>query len=93
MLTGDGTVGGSLLEWKPYGPRLLRARFNSKFTKLSVIVCSAPTEEVKDQFYEQLQAIVENIPAHNMLPVIGDMHARNGSNNTNRERINGKRRT
>ena len=66
-----GTVGRSLLEWEPYGPRLLRARFNSKFTKLSVIVCYAPTEEaeeeVKDQFYEQLQAIVENVPAHDML--------------------------
>ena len=89
-----GKVGRSLLEWEPYGPRLLRARFNSNFTKLSVVVCYAPTEEaeeeIKNEFYEQLQAIIENIPAHDMLLVLGDMNARTGSINTNRERIMGK---
>ena len=44
----------ALLEWKPFGSRLLKARFHSKYTKLSVLVCYAPTEdanaEVKDTF-------------------------------------------
>ena len=44
----------ALLEWKPFGSRLLKARFHSKYTKLSVLVCYAPTEdanaEVKDAF-------------------------------------------
>jgi hypothetical protein len=50
----------ALIEWKPFGPRLLKARFHSKYTKLTVLVCYAPTEdidaEVKDTFYDQLRA-------------------------------------
>ena len=48
----------TLIKWKPSGPRPLRARFNSKYTKLMVIVCYAPTEDAekvdKDAFYDQL---------------------------------------
>ena len=55
-------VSRALLEWKPLGPRLLRARFNGKYTKLTLLVCYAPTEEaeeeVKDRFYDQLQAAI-----------------------------------
>ena len=87
-------VSKSLLEWQPYGPRFLKARFNSKFCKLSVVTCYAPTEEAddtsKDEFYEQLQAIIGEIPAHDMLLVIGDMNARTGKDNANRERTIGK---
>ena len=38
----------TLIKWKPSGPRLLKARFNSKYTKytkLTVIVCYARTED------------------------------------------------
>ena len=87
-------ISKSLLEWQPFGPRLLKARFNSKFAKLSVVSCYAPTEEAddadKDDFYEQLQAIIEKVPAHDMLLVIGDFNARTGSDNTNRQRIMGR---
>ena len=38
----------TLIEWKPAGPRLLKARFNSKYTKLTVIVCYAPTEDADE---------------------------------------------
>ena len=37
----------ALLEWKPFGSRLLKARFHSKYTKLSVLVCYAPTGRCK----------------------------------------------
>ncbi|PVD27369.1 hypothetical protein C0Q70_12526 [Pomacea canaliculata] len=70
----------ALLEWKPYGPRLLRARFHSKYTKLTVLACYAPTNdseaEDKDAFYDQLQAASESVPAHDMLLIIGDLNAR-----------------
>ena len=66
----------ALLEWKPFGSRLLKARFHSKYTKLSVLVCYAPTEdanaEVKDAFYDQLQTAVESVHAHDMLLILGD---------------------
>ena len=86
-------VSRALLEWKPLGPRLLRARFNGKYTKLTLLVCYAPTEEaeeeVKDRFYDQLQAAIEDVPAHDMLLIIGDLNARTGSINTGRERVMG----
>ena len=84
----------SLLEWKPHGPRLLQARFDSKYTKLSIIVCYAPTEDAdeedKDDFYDQLQGITENVKSHDMLLVIGDLNARVGRDNSGRERVLGR---
>ncbi|PVD22304.1 hypothetical protein C0Q70_18113 [Pomacea canaliculata] len=84
----------ALLEWKPYGPRLLRARFHSKYTKLTVLACYAPTNdseaEDKDAFYDQLQAASESVPAHDMLLIIGDLNAKVGSDNTCREHVMGK---
>ena len=55
----------------------MKVRFNSKFAKLTVVTCYAPTEEAadadKEDFYKQLQSIIEKIPAHDMLLIIGDL--------------------
>ena len=84
----------TLIEWKPAGSRLLKASFNSKYTNLTVIVCYAPTEDAeeadKDAFYDQLQAVTDEVPTHNLLMVLGDLNARPGSNNTGRDRVMGK---
>ena len=81
----------TLIEWKPSGPRLLNARFNSKFT---VIVCYAPTEDAeeadKDAFYDQLQAVTDEVPTHDLVMVLGDLNARPGNNNIGRDRVMGK---
>ena len=70
----------TLLEWKPINNRLLKARFNSKFAKLTVIACYAPTEdaeeEIKDEFYDQLEEEIRTTP-------------RVGEENTGRERAMG----
>jgi len=83
----------TLLEWKPVGERLMKVRFNSKYTELTIVACYAPTEqaddEEKDIFYDQLQKLIQEVPAHDMLIVIGDMNARVGNNNTGRERYIG----
>ena len=50
----------ALMEWEPVDERLVRARFNSRYCKLTVIVCYAPTnnesDETKDSFYIKLQS-------------------------------------
>nr|KAG5701644.1 hypothetical protein BaRGS_019333 [Batillaria attramentaria] len=55
-------------------------RFNSRYTKLSVIICYAPIEDAeeedKENFYNQLQATTEEVKTHDMLLIIGDMNAR-----------------
>lgn len=39
----------TLLEWEPISDRLLRARFDSKHCKLTIIQCYAPTNEADDE--------------------------------------------
>ena len=43
--------------------RIITARFNSKYIKTTCVQVYAPTNdaepEVKDEFYEQLQAVIE----------------------------------
>ena len=47
-------------------------------------------EEVKDRFYEHLQAELEEPPRHYMEIVMGDMNAKVGGDNTNYERTMGR---
>ena len=67
----------SLLEWKPVSDRLIMARFNSKYAKLTLLVCYAPTEdadeEEKDVFFDQLQSAIDHVP-HSMYVVLVTSH-------------------
>ena len=80
----------TILEWKPINDRFLKARFNSKFVKMTVIVCYAPTEdaeeEITDEFYDQLEEAIRTTPQHDMLLEAGDLNARVGMDNTGKER-------
>ena len=84
----------SLIEWEPISDRLIRARFDSKYCKLTIIQCYAPTnqaeDESKDEWYEQLQRAVSKVPHHDMLLIIGDMNAKVGSDNSDRETAMGR---
>ncbi|KAK2716511.1 hypothetical protein QYM36_006863 [Artemia franciscana] len=72
-----------MLKWTPINERILVARFATKHTMLSVIVCYAPANEadddVKDSFYETLQAVTKDIPKHDVLCVVGDLNAKVGA--------------
>ena len=66
----------------------MKVRFNSRFAKLTIIACYAPTEkaeEEKDKFYEQLEEEIRTTPRHDVLMVIGDLNARVGEDSTGRE--------
>ena len=87
----------SLMEWQPIN-RVIMARFYSKYIKLTIIHTYAPTldaeDEDKELFYEQLQSTVEKVNKHDLLLIItGDMNAKVGSSNHNRERVMGKHGT
>ena len=80
----------SLLEWEPVSGRIIRARFDSRFQKVSIIMCYAASnnaeEEDKDFFYSQLQTIVDRTPRRDMMILMGDINAKVGNDNTGRER-------
>ena len=69
----------------------MKARFNSKHCKLTIILCYAPTHESdKEDWYEQLQKAVAKVPQHDMFLIIGDMNAKVGPKKPNCERAMGK---
>lgn len=83
-----------VLEWKPIDDRIIKARYNSAFAKLTVIVCYAPTEDSEDDeknnFYQNLQKKIDETPSHDVLLIMGDLHAKVGSKNKGRANIMGK---
>ena len=83
----------SLLEWSSVSDRIITARFESRFKKVSIIMFYAPTntsEEKDNSFYAQLQSVLDKLPNRDMLILLGDMNAKVGADNTDREREMGK---
>lgn len=83
----------TLLEWEPVNDRIIRARFNSRHCKLTIIQRYAPTNEAEkeemDDWYEELQPTVSKVPLHDMLLIVGDMNAKVGPDNNNCDRAIG----
>lgn len=78
----------SLLEFEPISDRIISVRLNSKFRKISIIQCYAPTEqdddEHKDTFYDQLEACFMSSSRSDNKIVMGDYNAKVGRNNNPR---------
>jgi len=72
----------ALTTWKPISDRLLSARFARKRGHLTIITAYAPTElsdtDTKDDFYNQLAALIQSVPPHDVLAILGDFNAITG---------------
>ena len=84
----------TLLEWEPVSERLIQVHLNSKYCKLTILQCYAPTnkaeEEVKEDWNEQLPMVVSKVPQHDALLLTGEMNAKVGTDNSNNERAMGR---
>ena len=87
-------IGQSLMEWRGYGERIIKARFFSNHIKLTVVQCYAPTnnadQEEKDEFYSVLGDALSETSTHDMVIVMGDLNAKVGSDNTGYENVIGR---
>ena len=92
MLTKNTNKG--LTEWQPINKTILRAWCQSKFQKLSIIQCCAPTntadQEMKKEFYERLQRVLQTTPHRDTTILLGDYNAKVRHGKSTREQIMGK---
>ena len=69
----------ALLSWEPVSPRILTARFNSKGRRATIIQYYASTNmadiEDKVHIYQQIQSVIDKVPARDMKILMGDLNA------------------
>ena len=88
-------VHAALISWEPVNSCIITAKFTTKKKdiRLNIIQCYAPTndaeEEKKDDFYQQLQAVLDRRGAKDITTLIGDFNAKIGMDNTGYEGIMG----
>ena len=84
----------SLLSVVSVSERLMMIRLKSKFKNLSVVQVYAPdssrSDEESEDFYSQLQSLVDTIPKKDIVLVLGDFNAIVGSDNSGNEDVMGK---
>nr|VZI36934.1 unnamed protein product [Spirometra erinaceieuropaei] len=72
----------ALLAWEPVNDRMAYVRLKGHFTNISIVAVYAPTSAAeqrdKEEFYSQLQALVERLPRRDLLIVAGDWNGRTG---------------
>lgn len=85
----------SLIGWEPVNSRIITAQFatQKKNIKLNTIQCYAPTndatQEKKDDFYDQLQSVLDRQRAKDITILMGDFNAKTGADNTGYKDIMG----
>ena len=86
----------SLRGWEAHGERIMMASFTTrnKGIDMNIVQIYAPTNEAtieeKEDFYNQVQKIVDKLPRKDMNIIMGDANAKIGEDNTGYEGIMGR---
>ncbi|XP_068739553.1 craniofacial development protein 2-like [Montipora capricornis] len=92
-----GEAARCLMEWTPESSRIIRARFYSKYRKLTLIHAYSPTNdasiESKDDFYEQLEGTVQKCNRNDILLITGDLNAKVGKGTPEEREVLGQHGT
>jgi exonuclease III len=71
-----------IINYEPYNERLCKLRIKGKYNNIILINAYAPTEdkteEIKEQFYEDLQSIVDKVPKSDITILLGDVNGKLG---------------
>jgi exonuclease III len=71
-----------ILGFEPISDRVCKLRVKGKFHSITLINIHASTEDkeedVKEQFYEELQRTHDRVPKHDVTIILGDMNTKLG---------------
>jgi hypothetical protein len=84
-----------VIEFEPYNERLRKLRIKGKYNNITLINVYAPTEdhteETKEQFYDNLQYLLDKTPKRDIIIILGDVNAQLGKESLHEEtNINGE---
>ena len=83
----------TLIEWEPINERLIKARSTQSTANLllyNAMHQQMTEDDIREEWYDQLQAAVSKIPQPDVLLIMGVMDAKTGSDGTDRERAMGR---
>ncbi|VDO71701.1 unnamed protein product [Schistosoma margrebowiei] len=95
-LTLSKQAQNALIGWESHEPRIIKGSFKTKEEgiTMNVIQCYASIkdhdEDVRNQFYNRLQSIVEKCPTKDLNILMGDFNAKVEMDNTGYEDIMGR---
>jgi exonuclease III len=71
-----------IISYELHNERLYKLRVKGKYNNIKLINAYAPTEdeteEIKEQFYDDLQSIVDKVPKSDLTIMLGDVNAKLG---------------
>ncbi|VDP48878.1 unnamed protein product [Schistosoma margrebowiei] len=83
----------ALVGWESHRSRIIKASFKTQKEgiTMNIIQCYARTndsnDDIKDQFYERLQLVIEKCPRKDLTVLIGDLNAKTSPDHTTENQI------